>query len=331
MLDYIALIVILALFALLRNHLREKRLRKKQAAQVQAMYRPPEEQRVTSLFNNAAERLRKKGMEWLLLEDYHFRTIVSTPGSVPLAETQKQLQSALMELLSHVHIMPDVTLEVTDDPAKMSSPNRAGEYSHDYRSKVIRVLTSVSSRSEDLMDTLCHEATHYIMYSLNIQAADPDLNEGLTEVTTCLLGFTETRLAAGGNRNSPYLNKPEFEIVQRLLRERRAAIRQQQDRAAELEASRQQLRKNLEGGRVMLEQVRAMIAVNKTPGNRRMSKAELAMLQQAMLRLETGVYEESFRRAEARLRADAAAVRQADQELLAVCGDLFRIMLAFRQ
>ena len=84
-------------------------------------YRKPEEERVNSLFNIASGLLKERGMQWLMLQDYSFRTTISKPGSVPLEETQQQLQSALTEILSHVHIMPDVRLEVTNNPADLSA------------------------------------------------------------------------------------------------------------------------------------------------------------------------------------------------------------------
>ena len=341
MLEYLAALVVLALFALLRNYLREKKRQKQQAgqarqtgqtprgAQAQAAGPPPQEERIKSLFDSAAGRLKVKGLDWLMLQDYAFRTHISKPGSVPLEETRQELQSALSELLSHVHIMPDVKLEVTNDPARLSGPNRAGEYNPDPRNKSIRVLVSASPTGEDLLHVLCHEATHYILYTLNIAPQDADLNEGLTDVTACLLGFTEAMLSPNCDRAFPYLNRAEFEQVRKLLQQRRALLRQQRDRSAELAAARRQLQKDLAAARAMLEQVRAMMAVNRTPSAGRMSGTSLALLQNAMLSLENGSYSEILRRAEAALKLGPDEVHRADEQVLNLCGDLFRVMLAF--
>ena len=291
-------------------------------------YRKPEEERVNSLFNIASGLLKDRGMQWLMLQDYSFRTTISKPGSVSLEETQQQLQSALTEILSHVHIMPDVRLEVTNNPADLSGPGRAGEYSYN---KVVRVLVSASHSAAELLEVLCHETAHYIMHvkNLSLPVQDNDMTEGLTEVTACLLGFSEAMIASDSTRNPPYLNKPEFQKVRKLLLERRAILQKQKDRAAELKAAREQLRKNLASARIMMEQTRAMMAVNKTPSARRMSKASFKRLQQAMLSLENGSYAETLAHAEAALKRGPDDVHKADEQVLNICGDLFRVMLAF--
>lgn len=336
MLEYIVVVVLFALFALLRNHLREKKLQKQQVQQTGQDARgaqvgglPPQEERIKSLFDSAAGRLKLKGLDWLMLQDYHFRTRISKPGSVSLEETQQELQSALSELLSHVHIMPDVRLEVTNDPSRLAGPNRAGEYSHAPRNKTIRVLVTASPTGEDLLHVLCHEAAHYIMYTLNVAPQDADLNEGLTDVTACLLGFSEAMLAPRGERAAPYLNRAEFELVRKLLLQRRAVLQQQRDRSAELAAARRQLQKDLAAARAMLEQVSAMMTVNKTPSAGRMSGASFRLLQQAMLSLENGSYRETLQRSEAALKLGPDEVHRANEQVLNLCGDLFRVMLAF--
>ena len=204
-----------------------------------------------------------------------------------------------------------------------------GEYSHGFFQKSISVLVSPSYTASDLLNVLCHEATHYFMYTLGINDPDPDRNEGLTEVMSCQIGFCEAMMVSNINRNPPYLNQPEFRQVRKLLQARRSALRREKDRAEDLEGARLQLRKNLSGARTMLEQARAMIAVNPAPRGRKMSRASLALLQQAMLALETGAYTETLRQAEASLSGDAAAVLAADRKVLTLCGDVVRIMAAF--
>ena len=79
----------------------------------------------------------------------------------------------------------------------------------------------------------------------------------------------------------------------------------------------------------MLEQARAMIAVSKSP-KKKLSRGELARLQQTLLALENGSCTERLNQAEKALSGDLAAVRGADDSVLAVCGELYRLMLAFQ-
>ena len=323
MVDYLLSILVSVVVCLLLNGL-IRLFRKKP----QPVYRQPDEQRIKRLFTIASGKLKERGMDWLMLQDYRFRTTISKPGTVPLEETQQQLQSALMEILSHAHIIPDVRLEVTDNPADLSGSNAAGEYDF---AKVIRVLVRNSQTAEDLLYVLCHEATHYIRHVgyLSISGEDTDMNEGLTEVTACLLGFSEVIIAANSNRDLPYLSKPEFQLVRKLLLERRAILKKQTDQTAELREARAQLRKNLDAARTMLEQTRAIMAVNRAPSTGRMSKASFTRLQQAMLSLENGSYAETLSKAEAALKRGPDEVHKADEQVLGICGDLFRVMLAF--
>ena len=58
-------------------------------------------------------------------------------------------------------------------------------------------------------------------------------------------------------------------------------------------------------------------------------RAELR-LQQTLLALENGSCAERLNQAENALSGDLAAVRGADDSVLAVCGELYRLMLAFQ-
>ena len=292
-------------------------------------YRKPDSPRITALEADAAARLKKCGREWLMTEDYQFQTRISSPSGTPLPEIERQLQSALVEILSHLHLLPNVKLIVTDNPRKLSGDNRMGEYEHAVFQKSIRLLVRPEYSSAALMNVLCHEATHYFMYSLGLNDPDPDRNEGLTEVMACLIGFCPTMLASRANRNAPYLTHPEFQQVQKLLTVRRQSLRLARDQARELDSARQQLRKNLAGARVMLEQARDMIAMNPAPAGKKMSRSSLARLQLAMLALETGSYADTIRQAEAALSGGVSAVREADRQVLSLCGDVVRIMTAF--
>jgi hypothetical protein len=48
-----------------------------------------------------------------------------------------------------------------------------------------------------------------------------------------------------------------------------------------------------------------------------------------MLSLENGSYAETLSKAEAALKRGPDEVHKADEQVLGICGDLFRVMLAF--
>ncbi len=322
--SYLLTIAVVFVIWLVINAVRSSK-HEKQAASTRKPTSAEEKARIISLEADFAARLEQKGLSWLMLEDYSFRQTITPPNSTPLRETERQLQQALIEILEHLHLLPIVRLKVTDDPGKLHADNM-GEYSHGFFQKEIRLLIKPEYSAADVLDCLCHEATHFFMYSHNMQAEDRNLNEGLTEVGACMIGFSEAVLSSSMRRNYPYLRKEEFEQVRHLLLRRRASMRPQTDP----ETARRQLRRNLQGVGPMLEQARAMIAANTKPNPRRMSPEAAKAMQRAMLALEAGEYEETLRRAEAALQKDAEAVRAADSEVLAICGTLFQVMLTFR-
>lgn len=293
-------------------------------------YRKPDYTRITALEADAAARLKKCGREWLMMEDYTFQTKISFPTRTPLPEIERQLQSALVEILTHLHLLPNVKLIVTDDPRNLGGANRAGEYEHNVFQKTIRILVQPGNAPPEIMRTLCHEATHYFMFCLGLNDPDTNRNEGLTEVMACLIGFCPTMVLPRTSRDAPYLNHPEFQRVQKLLASRRQSLRLTRDQVAELDNARRQLRKNLAGARIMLEQARDMIIMNPTPAGKKLSRSSLARLQLAMLALETGSYADTLRQAEAALSGDVTAVREADRQILTLCGDVVHIMTAFQ-
>ena len=150
-------------------------------------------------------------MSELMLSDYHFSTKIGEPSVTPISDLEAQLQAALMEMLTHLHLMPDIRLLVTDDPGKLTGPGRLGEYIHNYGTKEIHILVDKKWEARTLLSGLCHECTHYFMYSHDLNHPDPQYNEGLTETMACMIGFSETMLAERSNRALPYLCHPEFQ------------------------------------------------------------------------------------------------------------------------
>ena len=318
---------------LIWNGIARARANKKasQGGQRAAARREPDLERAKTLYYMALCKLEKKGQRDLLMADYHIRTRVDPPAKTELAVLQGQLQSVLMELLAHLHLMPNVRLVVTRDPAELVNKGAMGEYDSDYQDKKIRLLVLPEYTAESVVAALCHECAHCFAHSWGIAETDKDTNEGLTDALTVLLGFGEAVLSSRGDRAFPYLNEPEFRELKKLLLEYRAARKARQAEAQDLSAAREQLKKNIAGARDMLGHAQAMISVKKTPtAGRRMSKAELTELQKILLDFESGTFEEALDRAQKQADGSLEQVRRADDGVLDVCAKAYRLMLAFR-
>ena len=121
----------------------------------------PDYARTRSLFDMTKKRLEQKGLGNLMLADYRFKTVVGSPQTTDINVLQIQLQNVLMEILTHLHLMPDVRLIVTNDPKRLDLHGVAGEYHHDYEDKQIRLLVEPKYTADNLIATLCHESAHY--------------------------------------------------------------------------------------------------------------------------------------------------------------------------
>ena len=319
---YLVVVAIMILWHVFRSS------RSSARGQAQQVYRQANLPRARDLAALAAHKLEAHGMSGLMLSDYRFSTKIGEPGSTPIADLETQLQSALMEMLAHLHLMPDIRLLVTDDPGKLSGSGRLGEYVHNYGTKEIHILVDKKWDAKILLSGLCHECSHYFMYSYGLNHSDPQYNEGLTDTMACMVGFSETMIAQQSNRPLPYLCNPEFLEVKKYLLERRAQLQKARDEKTNLATARAQLKKNLAGARDMKRQAEAVIAVKKTP-TRRIPKTRFSNLQSTLLSLESGAYDEAFRRAEAAQSGDLSRVKQADAELLEICANLYTLLLAF--
>ena len=328
-LAYLVVIVIFILFSVIRNTRQSSGGSGRGGKNARIVYsREPDLERTRGLFGMAEQKLEKAGLTDLMLQDFHFRTQLSPAQCKDLQQAQAQLQSMLMEMLPHLHLLPDIRVIMTRDPSELIH-GALGQYEHSGSTKTIRILLVPDATPALLAATLCHECSHYFLYSYILSERDSDMNEGLTEVMACLVGFSEIMIQSNPNRDLPYLNRPEFEEVRRCLLAARPALQQKYDQKQNLLNARTQLKKNLAGGRAMLEQTRAMIAVSRSP-KKKLSRGELARLQQTLLALENGSCAERLNQAEKALSGDLAAVRGADDSVLAVCAELYRVMLAFQ-
>lgn len=325
--DLLAYLVAIAVFVTFWL-LRDARRRRRPGSAGVAPFREPDTDRVRRLFAMAEKKLGTLGQTDLMLKDFRFRTQLTQAQCKDMQQAQTQLQSMLLELLPHLHLLPDIRLVMTEDPSGMIN-GALGQYEHSGGVKTIRMLMVPYATPELMAAALCHECTHYFLSSYLLNDPDPKLNEGLTETMACLVGFSEIMIRGDSRREPPYLNRPEFEQLRQLLLAARSDIQQKYDRERNLAAARAQLKKNLTGARSMVEQTQAMIAVNKSP-RKRLSQKQLAQLQQTLLSLENGSFAERLKQAERSLTGDLAAVRKADDSVLAVCGELYRLMLAFQ-
>ena len=221
--DWVTCIVVMLVIGLLRAWISSARAKRKAAKGEGVTWRQPDLKRTKTLYYVALCKLEQKGRSELMMTDYHIRTRVDPPAKTDLAVIQRQLQSVLMELLSHLHLMPNVRLIVTRDPAELVNKGAMGEYDGDFGNKKIRLLVLPEYTAESVVAALCHECAHYFAYSCGIAETDRDTNEGLTDTLTILLGFSEAILGSHGNRALPYLNEPEFRELKKLLMEYRAA------------------------------------------------------------------------------------------------------------
>ena len=287
--------------------------------------------RTRTLFEMGKNRLVYLGLGDLMMSDYQFRTKVGSLKTTDLKTLQQQLQDVLMEILSHLHMMPDVRLIVTRDPKDLYNVGALGEYHHNYQDKQIRLLVDPRFTTETVVSALCHESAHYFAYTKGVRHLDRDLDEGLTDTLTILLGFSDAVLKGDHSNELPALNQQEFLELRRLLAEYRKEQKDGQAAALELETARKQLGKNIAGARGMLTQVQAMIAVKKTPaGRKRFSQKDMDTFQKTLLALESGAFEDTLARAEKVSGGDLRTVKAADAEVLDVCAKLYRLMLAFQ-
>lgn len=292
--------------------------------------REPDKARAHALAVYGAEQLSRKGLADTMLRDYRFTTRVGSLDNASLPLLEQQLQSALMEMLTHLHLLPNIRLLVTDDPAKLSGPGRLGEYVHDYAKKEIRILVQKGYSAEVLLAGLCHECAHYFMFSHGLNESDPDYNEGLTDTMACLIGFGQTMLKEKSNRPLPYLNDAELQIVYQYLLEKRKELAEAKNRENALATARAQLRKNLAGAREMYRQAEAVLMVRKTPDTAKMSKSQLAVISETLLGMETKSFEQVFQSAEAAQSGDLMRVTRADDEVLAICSRLYSLLLLYK-
>lgn len=313
------------------NGIAKARAKRKAAKGEGIIWRQPDLERTKKLYYMALCKLEQKGHSDLMMTDYHIRTRVDPPAKTDLVALQRQLQSVLMELLAHLHLMPNVRLVVTRDPAQLANKGAMGEYDGDYQDKKIRLLILPEYTAESVVAALCHECAHYFAYSCGIAETDKDTNEGLTDTLTILLGFSEAILNSHGNRALPYLNEPEFRELKKLLLEYRTARKAKQAKAQDLSAARAQLKKNIAGARDMLSHAQDMISVKRSPpAGKRMSKAELTELQGILLDFESGSFREALDGAQKQVDGSLEQVRQADDRVLDICAKTYKLMLAFR-
>lgn len=317
--NFLAALLVMAVITLFRA-LRAKNKQRTQAAQ-HVYSREADLAYVQRLTGDAMNRLKSRELEWLMLEDFEFRTRISSPQKAPLSVIQGELQACLSEMLVHLHMLPDIRLQVTDKPELVNQGTAMGTF----RGTDIQVLVQPGFPPDLIAAALCHECTHYFMHYLRIDSMDADLNEGLTEVTACLIGFSNIMIRAVANRNLPYLIPPEFKEARRLLLAERQKLKNSQQAEKQLQTARGQLRNHITGAYDMLQHTQGMLAACK-PTYGRLSKAQMREMQRTMLSLENGSFTAQLKQAEKAESGNTAQVLAADRTVLNICAALFQVL-----
>ncbi|MBR3136702.1 MAG: hypothetical protein IKG32_06820 [Clostridia bacterium] len=323
---------VMLLVWLVRVWIQSIRARKKASKTVQpSRKRELDYARTKTLFNMALCKLIQKGHGDLMMTDYHIKTKVDPPKTTDIDLLGRQLQSVLMEILTHLHLMPNVRLVLTKDPKKLVNQGAMGEYDGMNTDKKIRLLIAPEYSANDVVFALCHECAHYFAYSCGIAELDKNVNEGLTDTLTVLFGFSEAALNSNNDRAFPYLNGAEFQEMKRLLAQYREGQKTKRAEAQDIATARAQLRKNVAGAREMIRHAQAMISVKNTSSyGKKLSRSELADLQQILLAFESGSFLDTLSRAEKAVNGSLRQVRQADDGVLDVCAKIYKLMLAFQ-
>ena len=124
--DWLAYLVVVLLF-LVFYIVREKWWENRAKNAPPVFSREPDLERARRLFNLAEEKLGSIGLTDLMLRDFEFQTRLTAEQCRSAASVQTQLQSMLIEMLPHLHLMPNVRLLVTEDHSEMRSGG-LGEY-----------------------------------------------------------------------------------------------------------------------------------------------------------------------------------------------------------
>ena len=124
-------------------------------------------ERTRRLYQMAEEKLRKTGLQELMLKDFLFQTVLNDADLKDMKTAQKKFRMMLGELLPYLHLGPDVRLVVTDNPSLLKT-DALGQYDHSpYKTVSMLVNPSVCADAATLVSALCHECTHCFIKSFS--------------------------------------------------------------------------------------------------------------------------------------------------------------------
>lgn len=293
------------------------------ASDVRIYSREPDLARIQKLTDEGMKRLSNRGLERLMLDDYTFKTKLSSPANTSLTVIQEQLQLCLNEILFRFHVLPVISLVVEERDS-----NTANSAIGLYSPNKIKILVKNTDMPEMLIAALCHESVHYLMHFLLIADKDSDMDEGLTDVISCLAGFSDTMIQSNADRPAPYLINPEFREVKRILLSRRPELQRAYRQEKARQSTMTQLRKNCNGAREMISLARNLLKTSVPSAS--LSKNRFAVIQKAMLALETGDYDRRIQRAEQIKDENLTEVLKADEDVMRICGEIFEVLQAYR-
>ena len=170
--------------------------------------------------------------------------------------------------------------------------------------------------------------------------SDRQKNEYMTDVISCLVGFSKIMIRGymvmtharyrvimwdTNSMRVGYLDAVDCEHVREVLLEQPPELQKRLKERTDREALRLEVERNIAGAKAMLEQIEAMYESHSIPKPGHMSKANLSVLQNALLSLETGELRTRLNQCES--QRDVAA---ASKEIASLCKELTVLHAAFR-
>ena len=295
-----------------------------------------------ALTEDCADRLRRRGMEKLLLQDFVFQTKLTKAECGDLGQLQGKLRPMMSEVLKYLSL-PPLSLHVY--PANENTKtDRLGEY--DRSKQAINFYVRGKYEPEQYAAALCHECTHCFMdrYGLD-DWTDRPLNERRTDVMSCMIGFGKIMFngymvmvtahyevvgwSAEGQKVG-YINAKDVKKILQLLKPIRKRASAHLSEAKELEAARKQLDGHLKGAAEMLSLAQSLYAVNKAPLAKKLSHVQLSRLQRSLYSLETGELAQRLKSCSTAEKGSLESIRRADREAMSLCETLNVILSAFQ-
>lgn len=282
--------------------------------------------------------LHRSGLDSLMLKDFSFSRHL-TKKDVKSPNLRQKLTSMTREITDWLGLPPLKEVTVTLLPKDSNYAKHFGTYESAYRR--INFYLKEDTFPEQIEAAICHECTHYFMeLRLLDDWSDRQKNEYMTDVISCLVGFSKIMIRGymvmtharyrvimwdTNSMRVGYLDAVDCEHVREVLLKQRPELQKRLKERTDREALRLEVERNIAGAKAMLEQIEAMYESHSIPKPGHMSKANLSVLQNALLSLETGELRTRLNQCES--QRDVAA---ASKEIASLCKELTVLHAAFR-